>query len=111
MSITPKYVIVGDDDSIIRTEKNLSDAREAVKGTNNRIYNMETRSYETISDKLDKYSLKNEIITIADELDKMASHIMSPACADDETGILRARVYTAMSKLNDELKKLIYQIH
>ena len=64
-----------------------------------------------MSTQLNKQTLKQEVIKISDELDRMAGNLMSPGCADDETGILRARAYTAMSKLQDELKKMIYQIH
>lgn len=64
-----------------------------------------------MSTMLNKQTLKQEVIKISDELDKMAGSLMSPGCSDDETGILRARVYTAMSKLQDELKRMIYQIH
>lgn len=60
---------------------------------------------------MDKMSLKDEIITISDKLDQMAGNLMNPACADDETGMLRARAYSAMSKLHDELKRMINQIH
>lgn len=60
---------------------------------------------------LDKFALKEEVIKISDELDRMAGNLMSPGCSDNGTGILRARVYTAMSQLQDELKKIIYQIH
>lgn len=111
MPITPKYVIVGENDEVVDTRKDLTAARELVKGTKNRIYNLETKSYESLTDEMDKFSLKREIIDIADTLDKMAGHLMNPPCVDDETGMLRARAYSAMSKLHEELKRMIYQIH
>lgn len=111
MPITPKYVIVGENDEVVDTRKDLTAARELVKGTKNRIYNLETKSYESLTDEMDKFSLKREIIDIADSLDKMAGHLMNPPCADDETGMLRAKVYSSMLKLHKELKGMIYQIH
>lgn len=111
MPITPKYIIVDENDEMVDSRKDLTAARELVKGTNNRIYNLETKSYESPEDEMDRFSLKKEIIDIADSLDKMAGHLMSPPCVDDETGMLRARAYSAMSKLHDELKRMIYQIH
>lgn len=106
-----KYVIVGENDEIVSTNKDLAAARELVKGTNNRIYNLDTKSYESLKDEMDKLSLKKEVIDITDSIDKMAGHLMSMSCIDDETGILRARVYSSMSKLHEELKRIIYQIH
>lgn len=111
MPITPKYVIVGENDEVIDTRKDLTAARELVKGTKNRIYNLETKSYESLTDEMDKYALKREIIDIADSLDRMAGHLTSPACVDDETGMLRAKAYSAMLRLHKELKQMIYQIH
>lgn len=111
VNYTPKYAIINSNDELVDTKKTLDDAKEFVKGTDYRIYNMDTRSYESVSDEFDKFALKNEIITIADELDKLGGALMGPKCADSETGMIRARVYTAMSKLHDELKKIIYQIY
>lgn len=69
---SPKYVIVGENDEIISTNKDLAAARELVKGTNNRIYNLDTKSYESLKDEMDKFSLKKEVIDFADSIDKMA---------------------------------------
>ena len=108
---TPRYVVFNEKDELVDSRKTIEDARELAKGTNYKIYDMNTRTYVPISEEFDKFALKQEIITISDELDKMAGNLMNPACADDETGILHARVYTAMSKLQDELKRMIHQIY
>lgn len=108
---TPRYVVFNDKDELVDSKKTLDAARELAKGTNYKIYDMNTRTYVPTSEEFDKFALKQEIITISDELDKMAGHLNEPACVDDETGILRARVYTAMSKLQDELKRIIYHIY
>lgn len=71
-TITPKYVIVGENDEVVDTRKDLTAARELVKGTKNRIYNLETKSYESLTDEMDKFTLKDEIIDIADSIEKMA---------------------------------------
>lgn len=60
---------------------------------------------------MNKMELKNEVIKIKDELDKLAGGLMAKGCDDDTTGMLRAEVYSKMSKLNDFLSEMIYKIH
>jgi hypothetical protein len=46
MKITPKYVIVNKDGYVKCGKKDINSAREYVKGTNNKIFNLETKKYE-----------------------------------------------------------------
>ena len=46
MSITPKYVIVDDNERLVATRKELSDARKLAKETGNRVFNLETKEYD-----------------------------------------------------------------
>lgn len=60
---------------------------------------------------LDKYTLKEKVIKIDNELDKMVGELMSPGCADNETGKLRSQVYSRISDLHSKLKEIIYNIY
>lgn len=46
MKITPKYVIVDKDGYVKFSKKDINSAREGVKGTDNKIFNLETKKYE-----------------------------------------------------------------
>lgn len=46
MKITPKYVIVDKDSHVKCGKKDINSARNCVKGTDNKIFNLETRQYE-----------------------------------------------------------------
>ncbi len=46
MKITPKYVIVDKDGYVKCGKKDINSAREGVKGTANKIFNLETKKYE-----------------------------------------------------------------
>lgn len=46
MKITPKYVIVDKERHIKCGKKDIDSARECVKGTDNKIFNLETKKYE-----------------------------------------------------------------
>ena len=46
MKITPKYVIVDKDSHVKCGKKDITSARKCVKGTNNKIYNLQEKRYE-----------------------------------------------------------------
>ena len=60
---------------------------------------------------INKYMLKQELIKISNGLDEMAGKLMSPPCADNQTGELRSEAYMALSKLHEEINEMIYKIY
>ena len=60
---------------------------------------------------MDKFELKEKLINITDQLDKMVGDLMSNGCKDVETGEIRSEVYTQLLKTNEFLKSKIYNIY
>jgi hypothetical protein len=46
MNIIPKYVIVDENSHVVGGQKTIESARNCVKGTNNKIYNIQEKQYE-----------------------------------------------------------------
>lgn len=46
MNIIPKYAIVDENNHVVGGQKTIESARNCVKGTNNKIYNIQEKQYE-----------------------------------------------------------------
>ena len=59
---------------------------------------------------MNKFELKEILIEISDELNKLHSKLMSKS-TDEETGMLRAEVIRQFVNLEDTIKEKIYNIY
>ena len=46
MNIIPKYAIFDENNHLVCGKKDITSARKCVDGTNNKIYNLQTKQYE-----------------------------------------------------------------
>lgn len=60
---------------------------------------------------MDKFELKEKLIKIADINANGAAELMKDRCDDEETGVIRSRVISALAKVQDVVSKEIYNIH
>ena len=60
---------------------------------------------------MDKFELKELLIKIADSNANNAAMLMKDRCDDEEMGVIRSRVISALAKVQDVVSKEIYNIH
>ena len=60
---------------------------------------------------MNKFELKERLIKLYDNLAYDAAELMKDRCDDEETGVIRSRVISALAKVQDVVSKEIYNIH
>lgn len=60
---------------------------------------------------MDKFELKDKLIGLIEDIDKNIVNIMSPSCKDDETGEIRAEIYTCIREAQEKLRGMMYNIY
>lgn len=67
---------------------------------------------ETLNEALlNKHTLKQQIYSIYDMLDREVGKLMSPGCEDEETGELRSEVYSILNKAAAAIKEVGHGIY
>ena len=60
---------------------------------------------------MDKFELKERLIKLHDSIADNAAELMKDRGDDEETGVIRSRVISALAKVQDVVSKEIYNIH
>lgn len=60
---------------------------------------------------MDKYQLKEKLIAVADELNKLGGSLMASGCKDGETGNLRQVAMNSLENAHKTIHQLIYNIY